>query len=336
MVGTKKEIWRLVLIVSMFWVYTPINADIIVSINLDTTKWAPVAYLSIISDFSQINTISYSNIIERSSISEDGVFKFQTNLLPDEDRLYRIHISKNGDPPASLIIGGSSHNHFFLFAKKDIEIQVNSRSVSSLFQELNMEGYNLNTSLLDINIMKNQLDTFDYYGSSVNIDYVRNAIYNEMRHYADTCSLPLASLYAIYQSNYKSDFQVQPDYYANYLDKYESEESQYFDSFRNQLSFESKTNWISLSLVVLIFFTIILSSVLYFIRNKNTGKNALSILTLQERRIYALLKEGKANKEIANEIIISVSTVKTHVNNIYAKLGVSSRKEILDYNNDKT
>ncbi|HDZ13708.1 MAG TPA: response regulator transcription factor [Pricia sp.] len=34
-------------------------------------------------------------------------------------------------------------------------------------------------------------------------------------------------------------------------------------------------------------------------------------------------------KEIANELFISLSTVKTHITNIYGKLKVSGRQELL-------
>ena len=63
---------------------------------------------------------------------------------------------------------------------------------------------------------------------------------------------------------------------------------------------------------------------------KKKTKNPLSDLTLQERKIFILLQQGKSNKEIADECSISISTVKSHVNNIFSKMKVSSRKEILD------
>ncbi len=53
-------------------------------------------------------------------------------------------------------------------------------------------------------------------------------------------------------------------------------------------------------------------------------------LTVQESKIYDLLTMKYSNKEIASELNISVSTVKTHVNNIYKKLGISSRKELFN------
>ena len=39
--------------------------------------------------------------------------------------------------------------------------------------------------------------------------------------------------------------------------------------------------------------------------------------------------EGKSNKDIAAENFVELSTVKTHINNIYAKLGVNSRREAI-------
>jgi DNA-binding CsgD family transcriptional regulator len=51
-------------------------------------------------------------------------------------------------------------------------------------------------------------------------------------------------------------------------------------------------------------------------------------LTVQERRVLGLILEGKANKEIASILYIDICTVKTHINNIYKKIGVNSRSSI--------
>ena len=50
-------------------------------------------------------------------------------------------------------------------------------------------------------------------------------------------------------------------------------------------------------------------------------------LTPRELATLRLMADGKANKEIANELGISERTVKTHLGHLFEKLGVASRTE---------
>lgn len=54
-------------------------------------------------------------------------------------------------------------------------------------------------------------------------------------------------------------------------------------------------------------------------------------LTERENDVLKLIAQGKANKEIARELIIGEKTVKTHVSNILLKLGVQSRTQAALY-----
>ncbi len=48
-------------------------------------------------------------------------------------------------------------------------------------------------------------------------------------------------------------------------------------------------------------------------------------LTSRELDVLRLMVEGKSNAEIAEELVVETSTIKTHVSNILSKLGVSNR-----------
>jgi two-component system, NarL family, response regulator LiaR len=54
-------------------------------------------------------------------------------------------------------------------------------------------------------------------------------------------------------------------------------------------------------------------------------------LTERETDVLRCLAEGKANKEIARELQVSETTVKSHVSNILTKLGVPSRTQAALY-----
>jgi DNA-binding CsgD family transcriptional regulator len=56
-------------------------------------------------------------------------------------------------------------------------------------------------------------------------------------------------------------------------------------------------------------------------------QDLLEVLTSKEVLVLRLLAESKTNKEIAAALFIELSTVKTHINNIYSKLSVSNRQE---------
>lgn len=54
-------------------------------------------------------------------------------------------------------------------------------------------------------------------------------------------------------------------------------------------------------------------------------------LSPRENEILQLLAEGYSNKEIADKLIVSPSTVHTHRTNLMQKLGLNSRHELIQY-----
>lgn len=57
------------------------------------------------------------------------------------------------------------------------------------------------------------------------------------------------------------------------------------------------------------------------------GRYALSP---RETEVFVLLAQGRTRAFIQDELVLSGSTVKTHVSHIYAKMGVHDRQEMMD------
>ncbi len=89
-------------------------------------------------------------------------------------------------------------------------------------------------------------------------------------------------------------------------------------------------NYYLISGILLISVGLIVSIKLFEKSGTEDEKDPFERLTNQEKKIVDFLSEGKSNKEIANELSISLSTIKTHTNNIYKKLGINSRAQLLN------
>lgn len=59
------------------------------------------------------------------------------------------------------------------------------------------------------------------------------------------------------------------------------------------------------------------------------GSDLIGRLTPRERDILRLLREGLANKVIANRLEVSEVTVKSHLGNVFRKLGVQNRLQAM-------
>lgn len=71
--------------------------------------------------------------------------------------------------------------------------------------------------------------------------------------------------------------------------------------------------------------------VLSRLRHSNDSALPHETLTKRELEILCLVAEGKTNKEIGEELFITIKTVKTHVTNILSKLEVADRTQAAVY-----
>jgi two-component system response regulator DevR len=64
---------------------------------------------------------------------------------------------------------------------------------------------------------------------------------------------------------------------------------------------------------------------------QNPGGNKLTLLSAQERKVLALVAEGKTNKEVAAAMGLSDKTVKNYFSNILDKLEMTRRSQAAAY-----
>ena len=62
------------------------------------------------------------------------------------------------------------------------------------------------------------------------------------------------------------------------------------------------------------------------------NKKELELLNLSKREleVLQLMSEGLSNKEIADRLFVSLSTIKTHSNNLFDKMNVERRTQAID------
>ncbi len=65
------------------------------------------------------------------------------------------------------------------------------------------------------------------------------------------------------------------------------------------------------------------------------GEETTTVLSPREAEVMKLLAEGYGNKEIAEKLVISLSTVYTHRSKLMDKLGFTSRRDLIQYARQK-
>jgi DNA-binding NarL/FixJ family response regulator len=70
-----------------------------------------------------------------------------------------------------------------------------------------------------------------------------------------------------------------------------------------------------------------LSSLIERRRDRNQVRRRMANLTAREQEVLVYLAEGTDNEELAERLVISPETARTHIRNLITKLGVHSRLE---------
>ena len=92
--------------------------------------------------------------------------------------------------------------------------------------------------------------------------------------------------------------------------------------------------WLALKLSKPKIETVVVEKEVYVTRNENFVLDTLLVsqleLSKRELEILNLLAQGYSNQEIATKLFVSLSTVKTHVQNLFEKLDVKRRTQAVE------
>ncbi len=266
--------------------------------------------------------------VDSALIDADGFFSFPSLKIAAKDAVYRIYV----DRVEKALEGTLKAEQRFIFSQKDsIRFKKNKNPFSQYS----------NTNKADAEWKR--LRKYESALSQVNAkdsDSISFAYVNGVKTYAkDSLRILMVKLIGIKQLDTKDllekDIAKNAEYYIallKELKKSDLDRSDYL-FLENKLAFltteTAEAKFRVSTILNLILGGALLALVWLLLRQRNR-KNTwdLSDLSKQERTIQYLILEGKSNKEIAGELFISLSTVKTHITNIYSKLQVSSRKEL--------
>lgn len=96
----------------------------------------------------------------------------------------------------------------------------------------------------------------------------------------------------------------------------------------------SENLYLIISGVLFLILGIFFSQYVYFKIEKRERRLRKSSLTDQELQVLELIANGHSNKEIAQNLFIAESTVKSHVSNIFTKLDARRRTEAVKIGRD--
>ena len=287
-------------------------------------KWEQRVYLE------QLNIDSWDKEkkpLATAEINESGFFAFKESEFDKEDRLYKVQVRRLPDMENS---SETVNNNSFIF--------IISREDSLYFPQ----GEGLFSDYITSSRTDNEWQKLKRYEatSENGIALGTDRYLQKTRDYTkDSLQILLVKLLSIRtleeQKLLQKDVSENADYYLEFLSKLQESElppaSYAYLERRIQETHQKllhRKYYTSLAINGLSLMAIgALLFILYLRRRKKfSPKLALS---RQEENVKALILEGKSNKEIAGALFISISTVKTHISNIYSKLGVSSRKELM-------
>jgi DNA-binding CsgD family transcriptional regulator len=324
-------------------------------LNNYDSLWTNRILLSACDSTKHINFCSSEIVINKDSTDKEGHFTLSGNNLPDENLIYRIDLTNNKQ---AYMLSNFNHIYVILNNHSSIKITCNNFSRSPFDYEVEGSAENSTLQKLEKYLAEQQNLLYDPNSKTGTAKKLAWSRYNtNIRSYCDTCKYAIVALMGINEINdFAKDYAEHNDFYQRLLNRIKllpeansiyvkefEEKLSYFDNKNQAGSFTGKYLTNPLLYIAGLIILFLLGFVWYLtnkIKRSNTNKTSkpepnrselIETLTRREKEILALLIEDIQNKEIANKLNLEVSTIKTHISNIYQKLAISKRNEVKAY-----
>ena len=283
--------------------------------------WKPKIYLSHV-PVPNMERQVLAKPIAVAEVQENGFFTFDKKHFSDSNKIYSLHVERIRE----IVNDTVAKKVTFMLSGRD---KIEFKKGTQIFADYT------NTNQADKEWQK--LKEFE---SNLVQQYLteEDQIKPRKGFVKDSLQILMVKLVGLKQLEDKQlldkDIAENPSYYLELLSEFKEssiDATEYWFlekrmAYLTQRAVEREletSRWLNVFLLVLV----LSLGLVWFKQSKTRAANPQ--LSRQEMNVKALILEGKTNKEIANELFISLSTVKTHITSIYSKLNVKGRQELL-------
>ena len=320
-------------------------------VNLND-DWQPKIFLAAVKKLSDYYRTSPDMIVHTAPIDSLGNFILEGDNLPNESQYYRLYLMKkqNTDYDACLYVGGEDHNfvHILIQDGEHVEIYAD-QTTTAPFGKFEIIGNKKNHLMRKLSNIVFPRFYFHRIKFPTELKFSEDKLHVDLKNFADTCSNTLVALAAINNTDFDEYFDRDPTFYQGFTQRLKKEipNSIYTKNYLLKVKYHANEDttlpmWVKLLIGFLSLLSLGLLVKFFQLKNDNQilEKQLVAptiastptpsfdeILTQKEKEILQLISDGKSNKEIASLLFVELSTVKSHINKIYSKIGVSNRRE---------
>lgn len=321
-----------------------------ISPNADNKK----VYLSIIENYRKSSRVYADQVLLETNADAEGNFIFEGNNLSSKNNMYRIHTddcNEDNKGGSHFFRNCASSRSILFLAKKGDTILFPLLQNNQSFCDITSNNPKSGILLIIDELKEEMILDFMEYQSDASITLNLKKWFRKLQDFSMKTKEPLAELYVYdFLSDRKNETYTfflkdlnTNEYYtelekrlisaypnrkftSQYIQERKADTGIQLASFGRLKGTHFNYLWYGGGL----FLICIIGYYGLQLKKRKIGKKALKNLTPQELTILDAIKKDKTNKEIANELFISHSTVKTHINNIYKKLGANTRSDLKD------